>query len=444
MGPSGRRTGHMPYGVEGPEEDEDPEYMAFPANARASGPWAGQRPVTTKIPPGSMEPPGGLPLRKEAVEDWLDITELEEGRRGPALKARLEGAAYMYRAVLNRERLKAINGDGILKLHRGGQDINQWITRVEVVLDKAKNAWMELLIVLVHDADVGTRANDTVNFGRDPNLIRIVPDAAALVFARTELENEIRARHLRAFPIGENLQALMMIVIADLKEQQRELLMAPLFQRNMALEMLLPTQLTEVMRALLCQPKSSIENPSWGQQMTGQRSFLVIQQGECFGTLGYWVEDDETGEEGFLEEFQDTFWVHDEAQSFWIQRRFGGRFMRKSKGGKKGTSKSSSAIPGKGPPGPGQEQAHEAHDEEEDALAAKGKGAGEKKRNKKKKASAHEAEGTDLLPVQQSTSYQTSAAVSGFSGPATGDTIGYDPKTSLQKKLSRCEKKSFS
>eukprot|EP00971_Amphidinium_carterae_P069501 1375222-Amphidinium_carterae.2 len=94
----------------------------------------------------------------------------------------------------------------------------------------------------------------------------------------------MRERHRRAFPIGENLQALMMIVMADLKEQQRDLLMATMFQRNMVLEMLSPQQLTEVMRALLCHPKSSIENPSWGQQSSGQRSFLVIQQGECFNT----------------------------------------------------------------------------------------------------------------------------------------------------------------
>eukprot|EP00971_Amphidinium_carterae_P202893 4026367-Amphidinium_carterae.2 len=129
--------------------------------------------------------------------------------------------------------------------------------------------------------------------------------------------------------------------------------------------------------------KSSIENPSWGQQMSGQQSFLVIQQGECFGTSGYWVEAHETGEEGFLEDFQDTFWVHDETQSFWMQRRFGGRFLRKGsskgkgkgkrkgkgkgkgfsgrpffnpfqpKGGKKGFTKSSSANPGKGPSAPG-------------------------------------------------------------------------------------------
>eukprot|EP00971_Amphidinium_carterae_P037782 742977-Amphidinium_carterae.1 len=112
----------------------------------------------------------------------------------------------------------------------------------------------------------------------------------------------------------------------------------------------------------------------------------------------------------------------------WKGKGFSGRpFFNpfQPKGGRKGASKSSSAIPGKGSPGPGQAQAHEAHDEEEDALAAKGKGTGKKKWNKNKKASAHEAEGTDLLPVQQSTSYQTSAAASGSTGPATGDTTGF-------------------
>eukprot|EP00971_Amphidinium_carterae_P107143 2122367-Amphidinium_carterae.1 len=51
------------------------------------------------------------------------------------------------------------------------------------------------------------------------------------------------------------------------------------------------------------------------------------------------LEDDEIGKEGFLEEFQDTFWVHDEAQSSWIQRRFGGRFMRKASSKGKGKGK---------------------------------------------------------------------------------------------------------
>eukprot|EP00971_Amphidinium_carterae_P264997 5256884-Amphidinium_carterae.1 len=170
----------------------------------------------------------------------------------------------------------------MFKLHRGGQDINRWITRVEVIMEKARNAWMDLLVVLVTDVDARARAYATVNLNRDAQAIHIQPDAAQVAAARLEIENESKARHRNAFPIGDNLQALMMIVMADLKEQQRELLMATLYQRNFVLDMLIPDQLTEVMRALLCQPKSSIENPSWGQQMSGQRSFLVIQQGECF------------------------------------------------------------------------------------------------------------------------------------------------------------------
>eukprot|EP00971_Amphidinium_carterae_P172403 3417686-Amphidinium_carterae.1 len=109
---------------------------------------AGQHPVTTKIPPSYNGTTSWFAF-EEAVEDWLDITELEEARRGPALKARLEGAAYMYRAVLdtlrpyfimNKQSVFLYRFFQILKLHRGGQDINHWITRVEVVLDKAKTA----------------------------------------------------------------------------------------------------------------------------------------------------------------------------------------------------------------------------------------------------------------------------------------------------------------
>eukprot|EP00971_Amphidinium_carterae_P248517 4933522-Amphidinium_carterae.1 len=117
-------------------------------------------------------------------------------------------------------------------------------------------------------------------------------------------------------------------------------------------------------------------------------------------------------------------------RALWVQRRFGGRAMRKelSKGKGKGKRKgkgiekgflgrpffapyqSKGANPGKGSSGPGIAQAHKAHEEEEDALAAKGKGGGKKKGKNKKKASAHEAKGADLIPVQQSTSYQTSTA----------------------------------
>eukprot|EP00971_Amphidinium_carterae_P188587 3743418-Amphidinium_carterae.1 len=65
-------------------------------------------------------------------------------------------------------------------------------------MEKARNAWMDLLTVLVSDVDARARAYTTVNLNGDAQAIPIQPDA--------------------------------MIVMADLKEQQRELLVATLYQ----------------------------------------------------------------------------------------------------------------------------------------------------------------------------------------------------------------------
>eukprot|EP00971_Amphidinium_carterae_P323612 6430935-Amphidinium_carterae.1 len=73
-------------------------------------------------------------------------------------------------------------------------------------MEKARNAWMDLLIVLV-----SASAYATVNLNRDAQAIPIQPDAAQVAAARLEIENEIKARHRNAFPIGDHLQALMMI-----------------------------------------------------------------------------------------------------------------------------------------------------------------------------------------------------------------------------------------
>ena len=52
---------------------------------------------------------------------------------------------------------------------------------------------------------------------------------------------------------------------------------------------------------------------------------------------GHWVCDETTGDEGFLDEHEDLFWVYDEEQCFWMKCPFQGRYLRKdgkSKGGK--------------------------------------------------------------------------------------------------------------
>ena len=65
--------------------------------------------VTTKIPPSY----NGQTLwftYEDMVEDWSDLTELHNDKRGPALKSRLEGPAATYKHYLDRTKLKEDNG----------------------------------------------------------------------------------------------------------------------------------------------------------------------------------------------------------------------------------------------------------------------------------------------------------------------------------------------
>ena len=97
-------------------------------------------------------------------------------------------------------------------------------------------------------------------------------------------------------------------------------------------------QLRDFLITLFHAPKSSLENPSWSQK-TGPRSFVSISYGELDQYEGHWVCDDTTGEEGFLDEHEDTLWIYDEDQGYWVKYPFQGRSLRKggkSKGGGKG------------------------------------------------------------------------------------------------------------
>ena len=139
-------------------------------------------------------------------------------------------------------------------------------------------------------------------------------------------------------PISDNLSALMALVMADLSEAQRETLMNLIFQRNIELTALTLQQLRDFLITLFHAPKSSLENPSWSQK-TGPRSFVSISYGELDQYEGHWVCDEATGEEGFLDEHEDTLWIYDEDQCYWAKYPFQGRTLRKggkSKGGGKG------------------------------------------------------------------------------------------------------------
>ena len=117
--------------------------------------------VTTKVPPAydgrSYE---------DAIDDWVDITELEPEKQGPALRNRLEGEAAIHKRLLDRDRLKdtvdrvryfksyfrplfvkgAFNVflyrfQQFMTLHRSSGDMLPWITRFQLSRSRMQKAW---------------------------------------------------------------------------------------------------------------------------------------------------------------------------------------------------------------------------------------------------------------------------------------------------------------
>ena len=69
------------------------------------------------------------------------------------------------------------------------------------------------------------------------------------------------------------------------------------------------------------------------------KSFCIIEDVEYEGYYGYWAEEDETGEVGFLEESADTFWVWDDTEEAFVGRHFIGRKTRRGRPKGKGKGK---------------------------------------------------------------------------------------------------------
>ena len=106
---------------------------------------------------------------EELIGDWLDLTVLEAGKRGPAQKNKLVGDAAMYKGLLGRESLRAeervkyfkdtlrlrfIQGaqsvflwrfSQFIRARRENMEVVKWIGKFSVLLERLRDAWMEML-----------------------------------------------------------------------------------------------------------------------------------------------------------------------------------------------------------------------------------------------------------------------------------------------------------
>ena len=136
--------------------------------------------VTTKVPP-SYDGRGSWFAYEDAIDAWCDITELDNDKRGPALRNCVEGEAAIHKRLLDRERLKDPNNgvkyfksflrplfvkgaanvflyrfQQFMNLHRGNGDMLRWITRLQLSIQRMQEAWNDtyLPITDVNNAEV--------------------------------------------------------------------------------------------------------------------------------------------------------------------------------------------------------------------------------------------------------------------------------------------------
>ena len=107
---------------------------------------------------------------EELVDDWVTITTVEAPKRGPLLKSRLTGDAYMYKAVLQNDLLQDpdegvnyfkntlkkyfLKGATNVYLYRllsffnhrrQNQEFLIFTSKFEILLMRLKAAWMDLM-----------------------------------------------------------------------------------------------------------------------------------------------------------------------------------------------------------------------------------------------------------------------------------------------------------
>jgi hypothetical protein len=227
---------------------------------------------------------------------------------------------------------------------RGTTELIEWIVRFETTLRKLREAWMDLMPLKRPDdpyylADVAAH-NQTAGIQNQAD-----PQDPAVFEAWRQRETR---RHAMLFPVTDRMVTLLFIVNANLSEEQREKLVSSLSVRGFHIDNYDYETVKQTMREIFINTRTPIDDPNLRRD-GAPRSFYVMDNGEYDGEEGFWVQDDETGEEGFVSlEEEGIFWVQGENEETFLLRRVpgrkfrmrgGSRFPRKGKGKGKGRSR---------------------------------------------------------------------------------------------------------
>ena len=227
----------------------------------------------------------------------------------------------------------------LFRCYRGNQEFVLWIGRFEVTSRRVLTAWMDLfhhdipeVTTVEFFALLNAAVRQEINDLQDPDEQR-----QRLTEIREAQINNLRNGHRGQFPLTDNLMSLVFLVQADLNENQRERFVTSMSLRQIDMAQYTYLQVKQLFMELFCTTRTGIADPTI--RHVKRSTFLVIEEGEYDGETGYWVAEEETGDEGFVSLYiEDEFWVLS-ARGGYNKRRVFSRRFKQGKGKGKGSQR---------------------------------------------------------------------------------------------------------
>ena len=312
--------------------------------------------VTTKVPL-SYDGKTSWFSYEDAIDDWCDITELEDEKRGPVVRNRLEGEAAVYKRILDRDALKANDPPGagveyfkrvlrpyfvkgltnvflyrfmqFVRFNRRSADMMKWMTRFQILLQRLMSSWMDMLEPVTQAHPQVLAYLDAGRCSVDWSSTNGRKDSGNHADHQWQYE-DFSSERISSRRKSDCLTHAVTYRFVSGPAKHFDFIDDSSWQGPAAIHY--NRVENSVHRNVLHDKDFSRQSFDAANRCGGRRSFLVLDEGELDGTFGYWAEDEEDGTEGFLDALDDVFWVYDDQNFSWFQRRFQGRRARKGKG----------------------------------------------------------------------------------------------------------------
>ena len=190
----------------------------------------------------------------------------------------------------------------MFRTYRGQHDFVHWIGRFEIAQKRLLASWADLLD-LSDLPEVGTAEFLAAFTDEQRQHYQLLQnDEERMNYQVTLREQTVtnrRAQHQNALPLSDNLMSLIFLIQSDLNEQQRGRFVSSVNIRQIAMPQYTYLQVKHLFLELFCVSRTGVADPN-------------IEEGEAEeGEQGFWVIEEETGEEGFTCLFTETdFWLN--------------------------------------------------------------------------------------------------------------------------------------